>query len=102
MNFILVAGCLILEEIAQAETGELTIDYSWIFSVYAASKLPVPSFCMTEFNEGLYKALRSSWPKVLHGWSGSSIIRKGEDILSNITDEETEKIKRIFVNFVRN
>ena len=106
MNFILVAGCLIIEEIAMAQNTALSIDYSWIFSVYAACKLPIPTFCITDYNDGLQKALRNSWPKVLHGWSGFSIIRKGEQILETeegVSQFEDEFIlKQTFIKLVKN
>ena len=59
MNFIIVAGCLIIEEIALGSSANIqSIDYSWIFSIYNACKLPIPTFCLTELDDGVYKALR--------------------------------------------
>lgn len=114
MNFILVAGCLIIEEIAKAQSVLETIDYSWIFSVYSNCKLPIPNFCLTEFNEGLYSALRNAWPKVLHGWSALSILRQGQLLLENelpegqsepreaCRDLDKEALKQGLSRFVKN
>lgn len=62
MNFILMAGCLIIETLASNNQSR-QVDYKWLFQAYEQSKLPKPAVCLTEFNEPLSRAMRRAWPK---------------------------------------
>ena len=105
MNFILVAGGLIIESLAVAGSATNSIDYTWMFQAYQQTKLPIPQFCLTELNEPIYRAMRKAWPKTLHGWASHSIIRHGLKILqSDSVDEDVDRdqISNEFTAFVKN
>ena len=49
-NFVILAGCLIIESLAMASSSHQQLDYGWILHSYIDIGLPRPSVVLSEQN----------------------------------------------------